>query len=372
MRLDAMRCLLFIATCWSLSVQAKELTFKFDIYSSGPMMYACNAGLRHVTTTAQVCHYANMPATPENICSPGVLGSHNCECTSVSGGDYLMDFMRFKYTTWQGGMNGTHLSNTGNWANTGWNTTVTNGVAQAWNGANSYAQVLNNAKAQAGSDINPLAVRLDQVTFDLGSELYGSEFFLDICFRGSQIDYFYGDPVLNATTSNAAAAAITVTDVDALGTGDTSVGPGGVTGTSLAYLNLSGLQTKATLVCDQQALGTYPFGHNGVNYTNPTVGQYDSLYSDISFDTNGQSLASDLTYQSPSWITPAAQTSVLFGSVGNSSQNFWVNLNNSQHPRFCVVRYWFKETTLAERKWQRHDARVVTWTKIEEAAGSNN
>lgn len=372
MRLLALGGIVFTGLCWSFGASAKELTFKFDIYSSGPMMYACNAGLRHVATAAQVCHYANLPATPENTCTPGVTGSHNCECTSVNGGNYLMDFMRFKYSTWQGGMNGSHIANNTNWNATGWNTTVTSGVAQAWNGSDNYAQVLNTATAQVGTNINPLAVRLDQVTFDLGSELYGSEFFLDICFRGSQIDYFYGDPNLNATTSNAAAAAITVTDVDALGTGDTTVGPGGVTGTSLAYLNLSGLKTKATLVCDQQAVGTYPFGHNGTNYGNPAVGEYDSLFSDLTFSSNGQILAGDLTYQSANWISPTAQTSMLFGSIGNTSQNFWINLNNSQHPRFCVIRYWFKETTLAQRKWQRHDARVVTWTKVEEAAGTNN
>lgn len=364
-----------LVTLWPMLASGKELTFKFDIYSSGPMMYACNAGLRHVRTATQVCHYANLPATPDNTCTPGSVvgtGAHNCECTSVNGGDYLMDFMRFKYSTWQGGMNGTHLTNNTNWNAFGWNPTVTSGVAQAWNGSDTYAQVLNVAQAQAGNSINPLAVRLDQVTFDLGSELYGSEFFLDVCFRGSQIDYFYSDPVLNATSSNAAAAAITVSDVDALGTGETSVGPGGVAGTSLAYLNLSGLRTRATIACDQQGIGTYPYGHNGTNYGNPMAGTYDTLYSDLSFATNGQSVIGDMTYNTSNWITPTAQASMLFGSAGNSASNFWVNLNNSNHPRFCVVRYWFKESNLAQRSWQRNDARVVTWTKIEEAAGSNN
>ncbi|MNY53343.1 hypothetical protein D3C86_1890900 [compost metagenome] len=49
-----------------------------------------------------------------------------------------------------------------------------------------------------------------------------------------------------------------------------------------------------------------------------------------------------------------------------------INGNDTHTPRFCKVRYIFKETNAATgsiknlRKWQRHGAEMCTYTNIEE------
>lgn len=313
---------------------AKELTFKFDIYSSGPMIYACNAGLRHYKNQcSQVCHLAGRPAIREYLCQ---RGDHDCVCTGTNGGAYLMDFMRFQYRKWNGGV---------------WSANANRGALQAQTNQ-SYAEVSQLAE----NYLNPLDTKLDQVNFNLGSEQYGANFFVDICFRGSQIDYYSPDNLLSVATSNLAKAAVTVTDVTSLSPGN-PVGPGGVPGTFLDYLKLSGLQAKATILCDVQGHGQYKYAHNGGT---AYQGDYDTLDNELNFVSGQeQSNRGHNFFYTSNWIRPSASTQVL--------ANVWINRNTPHHPRFCVVRYHFEETTCAERKWQRHDARVCLQTSIEEA-----
>lgn len=329
---------------FSGAASAKELTFKFDIYSSGPMIYACNAGLRHVPPTlsggpSQVCHWAGRPATSANNCQ---AGQHNCVCTGVNGGAYLMDFLRYKSFRWvDGDIN-----------NGGWNRANAEVGAKTASNDWTYAQTIPTT----GRYRNPLYTQLEEVTFDLGSELYGAEFFVDICFRGSQIDYFWDDSALNVSTSNSLLSRISVTDVDQLGTHPNDPirpGPGGVDNTSTAYLNLSDLGAKAVTICDLQGVSPYRFAHNGGSAEN---GQYDTLDTSLNFDNE----ASNEYYYSSSWQTVTASSLNLIDG--------WINQSNYKHPRFCRVRYYFKERSFAERRWQRHDARVITKTIIEEAA----
>ena len=319
------------------TVLGKELTFYFDIYSSGPMIYACNAGIRHHRNSCkQYCHLAGKPAIPEYTCKPG---EHNCVCTGTNGGAYLMDFMRFNYNKWNGGA---------------WTSQSYRGSAKA-----SSNNVYNEIRNVSGNQ-NIFATKLNQVNFNLGSEQYGAEFFVDICFRGSQIDYYNPDKLLDVATSNLAKAAMTVTDVTALSPNH-PVGPGGVPGTFQAYLKLSGLKSKAVLVCDVQGHGRFRYAHNGPA---PYQGQYDTLDHELNLTPNNEMKNKGVNYVTQSrWIRPSASSQVLI--------NNWINVNNSNHPRFCVVRYYFQETTCADRAWQRHDARVCLFTSIEEAAVEN-
>lgn len=330
-----MKAILGLVILWSFqTAHAKELTFKFDIYSSGPMIYACNAGIKHEARQCrQVCHLAGKPAIPEFLCQ---AGDHDCVCTGTNGGAYLMDFMRYRFRKWNGGS---------------WSASSAHAAAQASN-TNVYSEV-----ALQTNMANPFAVKLDQVNFNLGSEQYGAKFFVDICFRGSQIDYYSPEALADVATSNLAAAAVTVSDVSSLSAGH-PVGPGGVPGTFRDYLKLSGLRSRARVICDVQAHGRFKYAHNGSGQYN---GQYDTLDNEVVLRPRSNRMGNGRFnfFRESNWVKPTASTQVLL--------NTWINRNNSAHPRFCIVRYEFEETTCAERKWQRHDARVCLQTKIEEA-----
>ncbi|NRA67429.1 MAG: hypothetical protein HRU19_23295 [Pseudobacteriovorax sp.] len=49
-------CLGFTAMAISGKMQAKEITFYFDVFSSGPEIYPCDAGVYH-PKPEQYCHY---------------------------------------------------------------------------------------------------------------------------------------------------------------------------------------------------------------------------------------------------------------------------------------------------------------------------
>jgi hypothetical protein len=114
----------FAGVVGATTASAKELTFFFDVHSSGPEIYPCDAGLWqgnqekfcHYKGTSTACNPADLGKTPVN---PGqtvkdYLGNpvkaddpkHACICTGSNGGAYLMNFMRFKAAKWEGGLVG--------------------------------------------------------------------------------------------------------------------------------------------------------------------------------------------------------------------------------------------------------------------------
>lgn len=299
----------------STAAFAKEITVSFDVRSSGPSIYACNAGIKHPAPTAQYCHV--MGST--QAC---VSGSQNCVCTGVSGGGYLMDYMTYRLAGW------VDAGQTATWGP----------QVAAKSGESSY----NNAVAPH----NSLNTMIDRVTFNLGSEVYGACYYMDICYRGPQIDYFNQNPLLNVTANFVGEGRVTIT-----GLNPQTAEP--IPGQS-DYVNVARPKGKVVVHCDLQGQGTQTIAANSSGQLDTTVNDIDwaNFHAGAATSTSDWSFVSGLT-------TLTTSTHYLFPAT-------WITSNSSKTPRFCVVRYEFCETEGPERKWTRHDARFKTFTRIEE------
>lgn len=340
----------------SQSANAISLRFKFKTYSSGPEIYACNAGLRHQETRKQVCYFEDT----KTACTPqecnGAVCDTRCVCTNNNGGEFLMDYMKGSYNTWTAA---TDANNGGFW-NTNWTATS----KQAGNA--NYETLVPHADA--------FATRIKELSFNLGSELYGAEYFVDICYRGPQIEYF-ADGV-RANFSLLAQATATDFIANAVNPGDNHPDSGGANGegqdglllnpSTTKYTTLSDLTVQSFVVCDLQGSGTYQFAHNGASATS---GSYNTLANEAIFNNWNNPASSNTSdfFASSSKVSMASSSNLINTTITN---------NNTKTPRFCRVRYVFKETNGAHdtpmspninlRKWQRHGAEMCTYTKIEE------
>lgn len=326
---------------------AISLRFKFKVFSSGPSIYACNAGIAHSPSAAKVCYFeGTTTACTPNDCTDKAICNTSCVCTGNNGGDSLMDYLKVTSVDWKD-----HKT-------TGDNITET-GTQQITRSA-PYGGGFNYAIAD---NATTWTKRIKELTFNLGSELYGAEYFVDVCFRGPQIEYFAD----NVTINTSLLAQTSVTDFLATGVnaGDNSrdnlVIPGLVDGKT--YTDLAGLQVKAYYTCDMQGQGTYKYGHNG---STANSGTYNTTNNEANFSLDGSGYptnGTDLYGHSGSFTSVAGN--------GLDLINTWIT-QGTKAPRFCKIRYVFKETNQFGslpfmRKWQRHGAEVCTYTKIEEA-----
>ena len=196
----------------SFSSQAIENNFTFKVYSSGPNIYACNAGIKH-----------------KNIRENAGYVAGNSETSAINPGDYLQDAFYYNFTEVL----------EGSWYETG--ITGTPGHKRA-TGGNNYVLAkndlfkLDNTQALAldahrvgGFNGNPSV--LSSLHFELSSEVYGTEYFVDVCYYGSRgmADHY------NVGTNLIAKSSATFTDISNILDKD--------------YKELSGLQAKAELVC---------------------------------------------------------------------------------------------------------------------------
>lgn len=154
----------------SASTHAISLTFKLDIFSSGSDIYACNAGLVHKPYNSRVCYERS---NPEQSCNPSLCEEGqacNCVCTgdilnNNGQGEYRLDFLTATYSNWA------------DHGEVGARRTTRNVNA----GTRTYNQVFNDRDA--------FTKELSSLTFNLGSERYGAEYFLDVCYKATQINY---------------------------------------------------------------------------------------------------------------------------------------------------------------------------------------
>ncbi len=190
-------CALLVA---SVGANAIENTFTFTVESSGPDMYACNAGIKHVNPAGQVGYTVG----------DGVTATTN-------PGDYLQDVMQYsfgKYDEWTDTYTAIH----------------TDKRVRA-NGSSAFTSVagagINTTFGAYRVNGNPQleTLVLKKLNFELSSERYGAEYFVDICYYGPRFDrggnYFAAD------------AEVTMTNTF-----------------SKNYLVKAGLVAKAELVCD--------------------------------------------------------------------------------------------------------------------------
>ncbi|KYG62330.1 protease [Bdellovibrio bacteriovorus] len=324
--------MLFIA---AQNANAISLRFKFKTFSSGPDIYACNAGLRHEASAHKVCYFEDT----KTACTPqecnGTVCNTRCVCTNDNGGEYLMDYMKGSYSTW-------------NQSKVEWNQTWTSTTAQAGQGA--YNTLVPHADAFKN--------RIKELSFNLGSELYGAEYFVDICYRGPQIEYF--EDGVTANWSLQAQATATDFIANAVNGGDNTQDGLTMNPTGIKYTTLAGLKVQAITVCDLQGMGQIQKSRNNAGY-------YNTLDNEASFSNwNSPMQASGDFYTKSNQVQINSVANLINSTIDNSTKA----------PRFCRIRYIFSETDGAAgsqvlsknlRKWQRHGAELCTYTKIEES-----
>lgn len=372
----------FVAPAFS-----KETTFFFDVSSSGPELYPCDAGMWqgdagqycHITGSAEACN----PETfgRDSGIKPGdvvkdylgnnmVVKPDSCSCTGANGGGYLMNFMRFRAAKWEGGATGE--PNRFGWSQA---STFTSTQPLKDRGVSVSQKVwgTNNAK-----DVQQqFKTQLENLSFNFGSELYGSHFYVDMCFKGPQLPYWLSnnDPQ-NATSNFRSRATLTKTNPFSTGNAGES---------TLDYTSLSKVAAKYELVCDLQGQGTYKFDHNGVGstYDADASAKFNQFNTDIT-DTG----VSDFSgYSGTQFIAPLSHDTWVgklngdyrtAGIISNQSLvtadnlnlfDVWPTLNSAKIPRFCKLRtYFFEDATKnKERTWQRADSRFIIKWNTEEA-----
>ncbi|MFG1485666.1 hypothetical protein [Halobacteriovorax sp. RZ-2] len=194
----------------AFSTQAARVQFDFDVYSSGASIYPCNAGLKHKKHRGVFCYN---PKTLRS-CDPGSRGGHggypflegliaeggnggyngggggqdcgpdgtNCDC--VCAGDLdgrnenTLDTVRGKITKWK---------DHGDRSNFRYSVEKTAGEY------NYHTLIDQN---------DQFSKRLKELSFNLGSEMYGAKYFVDICFRATQIDYGQKPDYLTESTED--------------------------------------------------------------------------------------------------------------------------------------------------------------------------
>ncbi|OUR97395.1 hypothetical protein A9Q84_13805 [Halobacteriovorax marinus] len=273
----------------SFSAQAIENTFSFKVYSSGPNIYACNAGIRLLENTNTVGYDAGNGST-----------------TATTPGTFTKNGFFYGLTELDEDNNYARLSSTtGHRAADGTNTFV---LASADSGAYYWPNAMKST-AHRSANGNPLA--LTSLHMELSSELYGAEYFVDICYDGPKENVWGGHE--GSITEVLASATATFTDLSARGTNGLK-----------DYKLLSGLETKAQIVCTTD--------DNGAARTSEATTTFSSIANDAAF------------YFSE---VPIVTNASIVG------------------PKKCVIRYSFKETKKSNfRINSAHNMQVILNTEL--------
>lgn len=326
--LTALVVLLSMANAFAVSLE-----FKFDVNSSGPSIYPCNAGIKHAPYASRVCYdrVTTQSCNPAEDCRD--MPDCNCVCTGSTNGDgeTRLDFMSVASAEW---------TDNGSFAGAATNRNI-------YAPENAFNIAFNESQKEEWTR------QITKMSVNLGSERYGAEFFLDVCYRGPQIEYFYAQqnggfsPGGTATPNFSLKAQATVTDL--------------VTNNGLRYSELADLKVSAKVVCDQQGKGSYVYAGSS-SPAGATV--YDLILHDImGINVSGGQYTKTVPYRA-------------FNNVSSAYLiDEFINSNNSFTPRFCKVRYTFLENRrndtdlLAQlRKWKRHSSEICTFTEINEDA----
>ena len=289
----------------TFSAQAIEVSFDFSVFSSGSSIYPCNTGIKHANTDEVICYKRTEPTTS---CNPSACVSGeqcDCVCTGTVGRSKV-DFLNATYTNWTD-----HNESIGS---------LSSATVKANNKSNFLFKNERDNKTPAKG--NYFKKQLTSLSFNLGSETFGAKYFLDVCFRGPQIDY----ATAGISTNWVAKSQATIQDM---------VG-------YASYAGVAGLEVSSKIVCDYQQAGE----PNDVNY----VTNHNSFIGEEEYDMiNNASLV----------LSDAASAGVN------------ITGDNQTAPTFCRVRYTFSEGNgltgrALFRPWKKQAAKVCTKTSIEE------
>lgn len=308
MKGETMRNFLLLLALLSQSVFAVELDFTFNVNSSGPSIYPCDAGIKHASHSNEICYDRETEKTCDpTLCQDGEV----CDCRCTGGNDpddidYTQDFLTVAHADWVD--SGSPLPQT----------TAATVIASDTD----FSRIF--------TDKDEWNKQISALTFNLGSERYGTEFYLDVCYRGPQIDYRRN----NASNKFRMNLQSTITDL--------------ISTNGLKYSEVSDLKVRVEGTCDLQGTGAYS-----------DAASDDALAHQIKGVTGG-----DKNFSTKDASFKAGANLVLV--------NEWINNSSNQAPRFCKVRYYFSENMrnntsnpLSQiRKWQNQQARISTFSDI--------
>lgn len=168
--------------------------------------------------------------------------------------------------------------------------------------------------------------------FNLASDVYGASYFVDLCVRAPKLHY------MSSGTFNYVVRPDSVTAHDLSLSGN--------------YLTSSGVQVTSKLVCDSRTNSTDFSDWSSTNITdNLTAGSPDTSPANLlRLDGTGTTSLSGSLGPSPAPVNGTA-----FSAFGSSN-----SFTTSGAPiRYCVVRYLFRETSLATRLWDPLQAKFT-------------
>lgn len=294
---------------------AISLRFKSKIFSSGPDIYACNAGVASAFLQNSVCYFrgTNTYCTPTSCDNAKENCNTNCLCLDKGGqGDTYVNKLLLKYKAY----NAAGL--------------VTTPVTLPASGPK-FESVF--------SSVDSWNREIGDVATHFMTEAYTGSYFIDICYRGTQIPNGGGYFVLS---SEASAIPFLVTDLVGYSSFDNNRTGLDFNVLGQLYTDKAGLTVERFVVCGTSTT-TSEFVLNG------TTGVPSGPVSGATF-YNSSSEAS---------LRASAQT-VAHGSTID--------------PKFCKVRYIFRETNWklpvpSKRDNQGEGAEVCTYTKISDPKG---
>ncbi len=269
--------LIFGALLLAGTTQAQTHYYSFTVQSSGAGIYACNAGIRAQLNDCDTCYQTKTNGETESVARP--VG---CPTTAQTCGQDIICAHRGA-NTGEGLMNYFLVSS---------GVMDSNGVVgpmskkPAVKGGATYSTLVPENQAfitKMGNDLE----------FKLTTELYNAQYFVDICFRGPQINMGADGVLANYNIF----AAVGSTEINGAA--------------AASYAASAGLKAQASVICDLSATSTA-----ATNLANFNVGT-------DGFPTNG-------------WMSGVIDVS--------TSMYEWQTVPSVYNPKFCKVRYTFTET----------------------------
>lgn len=346
-------------TLMAMQANAIQVTYSFRVNSSGPSIYPCNAGL-----TTHDPHEGDKVACYTAITHEKCSG--DCVGLDCKGGEEEKDdhhgpkpkSVLPEFMTWSGGHGGPGHGGPGGGKEDDKNNCVCTTSKGRKNGNYFHANWRpwgdsvdphTDVVSGSGMTFNKLFDEktayhkvLEKLSFNLGSELYNAKYFVDICYRGSQIDYSHFETKWNLL------AEASVTDYGLKVQGD-------------GYSDLADLKMKAYIICNTQDRSC----EEGYCKDEDDKLHYVPQFNDY-FLTNFNPTYTDYEYESDSWT---ANSSTFKKIIDKQYKELDYKGGAA---KYCKIRYVFEEKDgLSKygkhRKWQKHGADICTHTKVEMA-----
>ena len=296
--------------------QAISLRFKSKVFSSGPTIYACNAGVATQTGGSNKCFFGGNPAngtcTPLSCTSAKENCNTDCVCSTNLGRQWAAALLKANYVPY------TSASDTG-------------GVAvQKYATSSSFTPMFSASDAWDK--------RIYNLATFFQTEVYNGAYFFDICYRGSQIPSNYGSFHVQTQASGLPFDVTSPTGFASMDNNRTGLNmdPMGV-----VYTTKSGLTVQSYKVCGTtQAQAEFNVDANNLPTGAAAGGQFG--VSPVNQALNASVVTNDLG-----------------GTIG---------------AKFCKVRYVIRETSYLNplaplRDHKAEGAEVCTYTTIQDPPG---